>query len=244
MINEIVNLSKGLESIPTGVERSAALEKSEIERIHSNESIEPNSRNEVGLPDIEVAKKTPLEVLFQENSEKIGLSPYNSPIESSPITNSFDKLELLSDDEKVILKEKSGWSDIIIENIRTKEEYDIYKKADLEEAIIGNNPNLIRSDIEWNQKDEKGRTNSERIERGLSPLDKEGNAIELHHIGQHENSPLAELSFKEHRCNGNDTVLHNKKIETETHGEGNTWSFQRQDYWQARFEYNEKLEVK
>ena len=64
-------------------------------------------------------------------------------------------------------------------------------------------------------------------------------AIQLHHIGQHKDSPLAELTFEEHRCNGNDIVLHDKSSETETHGEGNTWDSERQVYWKERAKYNE-----
>ena len=105
---------------------------------------------------------------------------------------------------------------------------------------IGSKKCLIRNDIDWNQVDEKGKTNSERIKQGLSPLDKEGKKIQLHHIGQQADSPLAELTFKEHRCDGNDTILHDKKKETEIHGEGNNWDTERENYWKARACYNEE----
>lgn len=136
--------------------------------------------------------------------------------------------------------EETGWSDEIINAIGSREEYEVYKKAGLKEVEIGEKKALIRNDIDWNQVDEKGRNNAERIEKGLAPLDKDGNSIELHHIGQREDSPLAELTFKEHRCDGNDTILHDKTKETETHGEGNTWDSQRQDYWNNRAEYNKE----
>ena len=88
---------------------------------------------------------------------------------------------------------------------------------------------------------EKGRTNKERIELGRAPIGEDGNPIELHHIGQHENSPLAELTFKEHRCDGNDSILHDRTRATEVHGEGNTWQQQRQDYWKSRADYNNHI---
>lgn len=146
--------------------------------------------------------------------------------------------EGLTNIEKRIIRKEKGWSDEIIDNIRSMEEYEIYKKAGLQETEIGGKIALIRNDIDWEQVDEKGKTNTERIQRGLSPLDKEGNPIQLHHIGQHSDSPLAELTFKEHRCDGNDTILHDKKKETETHGEGNDWDNERQNYWKDRAEHN------
>ena len=150
--------------------------------------------------------------------------------------------EGLTDEEKQRIKRETGWSDEIIDNIRSMKEYEIYKKAGLQEVKIGDKTALIRNDIDWNQIDEKGRTNEERIKRGLAPLDKDGNPIELHHIGQHADSPLAELTFGEHRCDGNDTILHDKNKDTETHGEGNKWDNERQNYWKDRAQYNEDID--
>ena len=140
----------------------------------------------------------------------------------------------LTNAEKKRITQEVGWTSQITDRIRSVEEYGIYKGAGLKEAEIGGEKALIRNDIDWQQLDEKGRGNAERIARGLSPLDQNGNAIELHHIGQQKDSPLAELTFREHRCDGNDTILHDKTIESETHGEGNTWDTQRQDYWKNR----------
>ena len=50
------------------------------------------------------------------------------------------------------------------------------------------------------------------------------------------------MTFEEHRCNGNDTILHDKTKETETHGEGNIWDSKRQTYWKDRANYNEGVE--
>ena len=140
----------------------------------------------------------------------------------------------LTDEERQKIKDETGWSDEIVNAIRSMEEYQIYKDAELVEADVGGKKGLIRSDINWDQVDEKGRTNRERVERGLSPLAKDGQVVELHHIGQHADSPLAELTAKEHRGNGNDVVLHNKNIASEVHGEGSTWNQERGDYWRTR----------
>lgn len=50
---------------------------------------------------------------------------------------------------------------------------------------------------------------------GLAPLTPQGRSYELHHIGQHQDSPLAELTKEEHRGKGNDGVLHIKVKESE-----------------------------
>lgn len=161
----------------------------------------------------------------------------NLPERVKPFEELGKKREL-TEEEKQRIKEETGWSDEIIDAIRTMREYEVYKAAGLKEAEIGGKKCLIRDDIDWNQVDEKGRTNQERVERGLAPLDKNGNAIELHHIGQHADSPLAELTVEQHRGTGNDTILHDKSIQTETHGEGNNWDNERQTYWKNRAEYN------
>ena len=153
---------------------------------------------------------------------------YETPSEANDETRS------LTDEEKQRIKDETGWSDEIIDAIGSMEEYQTYKNAGLVEAEVNGKKCLIRTDINWDQVDEKGRTNRERVERGLSPLDENGKPIELHHIGQHADSPLAELTFEEHRCNGNDAILHNKGIETEDHGEGNTWNQERADHWRDR----------
>lgn len=121
----------------------------------------------------------------------------------------------LTEPEYAQIEEETGWSDEIIESIGSMQEYEIYKNAGLVEAEIDGKKCLIRSDIDWNRKDAMGRTNQERAEQGLAPLDKTGTPLELHHIGQHPDSPLAELTQQEHRGVGNDTVLHEKTKESE-----------------------------
>ena len=114
------------------------------------------------------------------------------------------------------------------------EEYEIYKKADLEEKEINGKKCLVRKDIDLEQKDSMGRTNSERMEKGLPPLDKNGRPIELHHIGQKPNSPLAELTTSEHRDKGNDIVLHDKKKESEI--DRDKFAEERSEHWKNRIE--------
>ena len=140
--------------------------------------------------------------------------------------------EGLTDEQKQRIKEETGWSDEIIDSIGSWEEYEIYKNAGLVEAEIGGKKCLIRNDIDWNQKDAFGRTNKERAEQGLSPLNKDGKPIELHHIGQHADSPLAELTQEEHRGKGNDGILHNKNVNSEI--DRTAFANERSQHWQAR----------
>lgn len=121
----------------------------------------------------------------------------------------------LSDEEKQIVKDETGWSDEIIEAIKSKEEYEIYKNAGLQEVEINGKKCLVRSDIDWEQKDSMGRSNKERAEFGLSPINKNGETIELHHIGQKNDGQLAELTPDEHRGKENYSVLHDTKKESE-----------------------------
>lgn len=140
--------------------------------------------------------------------------------------------EGLSEEEKEQIRKETGWSDEIIDAIGSMEEYEIYKNAGLVEAEIDGKKCLIRNDIDWNQKDAKGRTNRERASQGLPPYNKDGKTIELHHIGQHADSPLAELTPEEHRGKGNDSILHDKTKASEI--DRQAFARERNEHWEAR----------
>ena len=166
---------------------------------------------------------------FEQMSDKV------SPINKLNI-NETNKYIGLTENEKINIREDSGWSDNIINYIRSMKEYEIYKNAKLENVTYNNKDCLIKTDINWNQIDLKGKTNLERIKEGKSPLDSNNRCIELHHIGQQVNSPLAELKVEEHRGKINDSILHNKTIQTETHGLGSNWDTEKMNYWKYRAE--------
>lgn len=138
--------------------------------------------------------------------------------------------EGLTDEEKKKIKEESGWSDEIVNYIGSMEQYRILQK--LKEAVINGKRCLIRSDIDMNQKDAKGKTNAERMKEGKAPLDKDGNPIELHHIGQKADSPLAELTREEHRQGDNYKILHPENKESEIDRE--EFTKVREGHWQNR----------
>ncbi len=140
----------------------------------------------------------------------------------------------LSQKEKERIKEEKGWSDEVIDAISSIEEYEIYDRAGLVEKEVNGRKCLIKTDIDMEQKDERGRTNRERMEKGLSPIDKNRETIELHHIGQKSDAPLAELSTTEHRGKGNDAILHKKTKESEI----NRMEFkkEKEEHWKNREE--------
>lgn len=140
--------------------------------------------------------------------------------------------EGLTDEQKEKLRELTGWSDEIIDAIGSWEEAEIYMKAGLKEVEINGKKCLIRGDIDLDQEDEDGITNRERMERGRPPITKDGEEVELHHIGQKPDSPLAELTTEQHRGVGNDTILHDKTKESEI--DRNKFGSERREHWKDR----------
>jgi hypothetical protein len=185
------------------------------------------------------------DIVFIEKTSLVALIEQNRSLEMKSLVNTDNREASenshagLTEDEKSKVKEEHpDWTDEIIDAIGSWEEYEIYNKANLKLEYINGKPCLIRSDIDMEKTDIKGRTNRERMEDGLAPLDKNGKPIELHHIGQKKDSPLAELTFNEHHCGGNDIVLHDKKKESEVHGEGNTWGSEKERHWESRSQTN------
>ena len=175
----------------------------------------------------------------QEIKDKLG----NVPTEAES-TKQIDQVEKgsepaeelekqgLTEDEKIKLKEETGWVDEIIDSIDSIKEADVYKKADLQETTVGEKKCLVRTDIDINQADEFGRSNKERMENGQPPLTKQGDTVELHHIGQKQDSPLAELTTKEHRGKGNYAILHDTQKESEI--DRTEFGKERETHWENR----------
>jgi len=161
----------------------------------------------------------------------------------------YDAIESsgLSLEDKVFLQEETGWSDSIVDAIKTPEEANVYKGAGLKEV----NGNLERTDIDWNAKipqdridrmrslygDEvadkwSGKTNMDLIKEGKAPYGPDNERINLHHIGQKADSPLAELTNTEHKAN--DGILHDKTKSSEI--ERPVFKKEREAYWRSRYE--------
>lgn len=100
-----------------------------------------------------------------------------------------------NEDTRKEINEQSPYSDEINKYIKSIEELNIYKEIGLKEMEINGRLCLCR-DIDLDYVDPKtGLINKELMEKGRSPIDKStGEKIELHHIGQEYDSPLAELT--------------------------------------------------
>ncbi len=155
--------------------------------------------------------------------------------------------------EQKQLRLRTGWSEAIVSRIRCVEEAEIYIRAGLREAVIGGRPALVRSDIDWADYSIRRNTwlrnsaqqglkdydkwaeynNADLIGEGFPPRDRNGDPYELHHIGQQQDSPFAELTWKEHMGDGNNAVLHSAGKESEI--DRQQFDGEKSAYWMARF---------
>lgn len=152
-----------------------------------------------------------------------------------PLVLHFARQELtpLDSTDKAELKEQD-WPDEIIEKIGSQEELAIYRDADVSPDMVNDKAALTKNHIDLDRTDDFGRTNLQRMEQGLAPLDEQGRPLELHHLGQGKDAPLVELTPTEHRGQGNDTILHDKSKESEI--DRKAFQKERAEHWQARAE--------
>ncbi len=202
--------------------------------------IEGGNESKIEPPDISYIERTSRAALIEQCSLKV--SEANS-FNNSVAETSETKSEGLTDEEKAKIKEETGWSDEIIDNIANMKQYEVLKNAGLKEVEINGRKCLIKENIDLDYADEDGITNRERMARGLAPLDsKTGKPLELHHLGQKADSPLVELTEEEHRTGEyedgkkNQSLWHDNTKETEVHGEGNNWDQERKAHWKERIE--------
>lgn len=123
------------------------------------------------------------------------------------------------EDFKLKVKRLTGWSDEIVNAIRSEAEARIYMDAGLKDVVVNGRHALVQPDInpdylmpEWliriNGENWRGWSNSDLMGEGYPPHDRNGDPYELHHIGQFADSPLAELTWEQHHDKGNYAVLH------------------------------------
>lgn len=159
----------------------------------------------------------------------VKLSLLDKPI---PITQETRvELPSLSEAMRNTLR-NSGWPERALDDIGSEAEAKIYHAAGLEAQDVNGKPALVRTDIVPDKKDGLGQTNLERMQSGRAPLDHNDQPIELHHIGQKQDSCLAELTHQEHTGGGNDNILHNKKQESTIDRDG--FAKERAAHWKAR----------
>lgn len=113
------------------------------------------------------------------------------------------------------IKQDSPYSEKINQAFSGYEEFSYLASLDLVEADVTRR-SLIR-DIDFNLYiTSKQHTNYELMQQGLAPYakDEQNSYIVLHHIGQTEGAPFAELTWTEHTQYGNAKMLHNSKEES------------------------------
>lgn len=154
----------------------------------------PNSENDSELYDEPLAEDEELE--FNEASDTTDDSVHIESGTDIEDNNSSSLNDSETETDRTEINETSEYSDEVNDWISSKEELEVYQKADLREETIDGRTCLVRDDIDMDYVDPKsGMTNRELMEKGRSPYDsKTGERIELHHIGQEYDSPLAELT--------------------------------------------------
>lgn len=158
----------------------------------------------------------------------------------NPQTNSIEKANLpinnRTDYSQKYIDEHSPYSKDINKNIRKIEELDLYKNIKLEENKINGKSALQRNiDLDYIDPDTV-LSNRERMHKRNAPIDSiSGETIDLHHIGQVNDSPLAELTSGEHDRNYG--ILHERNGESLINR--NSFNKERSEYWKERVSIEE-----
>lgn len=144
-----------------------------------------------------------------------------------------------SESVRAEIQEKSEYSDEVNDHIGSVEELEVYQDAGLKEENVDGRCCLVKDDIDLDYVDEEsGLSNRELMERGRAPFDaKTGERIELHHIGQDYDSPLAELRADTDHGGANHSLLHQKESDSWRNDQklNNHYNnVQRPSHWKAR----------
>ncbi len=186
---------------------------------------------------VEAFKSTVKEALINPFKETAETKTVENPLQQSmnDIKNkSLEELKVENEaSTRKIIEAKSTYSNEINVFIRTPSELKVYQEAGLKEATVNDRPVLIDTSIDLSIKDGMGRTNLERMEEGLPPLDKNGESYNLHHIGQKNDSPLAELTNEIHKKEY--STLHDTSIR-ESDIDRESFYKERSEHWKARAE--------
>lgn len=147
----------------------------------------------------------------------------------------------LTSEQKEQIKNETHWSGEVIDNIRSMDEYEkVYKPADLYEQKVDGRTCLVKNiDMDY-VSPKTGLSNREAMAKGASPLDaKMGEKLELHHMGQNYDAPLAELCENSEHGDGNDKILHDKNTESwrnDTQLKNQYQNVDRPNHWKERAE--------
>jgi len=97
-----------------------------------------------------------------------------------------------------------------------------YRLTSFEGRFVAQRRNLFDRD----QLDPEGRTNQQRIEEGLAPVGRNGEALVLHHAKQRKDGPIIEMTKEEH------TSLRVRREPSEI--DRTEFREFRENYWRAR----------
>lgn len=138
----------------------------------------------------------------------------------------------LTMNQAAMIQKESKYPIDVIKQFSTLKQYEICKNAGLVPRMVNGKTALVR-DIDLSYVDEFGRTNLERMKQGLAALAPNGQAYELHHIGQKVDSTLAILTKREHMQDGNNIIWHSLDNASEVHLPDNNWDNQRKAMWKS-----------
>ena len=114
----------------------------------------------------------------------------------------------LTMNEAAVIQKEFGYPLDVIKQFSSMDQYKICKDTGLTTQMVNDKLALVR-DIDLKFVDDKGRTNLERMQKGLAALDPNtGLSYELHHVGQKMDSTLAILTESEHMQGGNNSLWH------------------------------------
>ncbi len=191
---------------------------------------------EVKAQSSEVAGKEKMDTQ-QVETEKISEETPN--LEKTETINP-ERNELTSE-QKEQIKNETHWSGEVVDHIRSMDEYEkVYKPADLHEQKVDGRTCLVKNiDMDY-VSPKTGLSNREAMAKGASPLDaKTGEKLELHHMGQNYDAPLAELCENSEHGDGNDKILHDKNTESwrnDTQLKNQYQNVDRPNHWKERAE--------
>ncbi len=100
-----------------------------------------------------------------------------------------------------------------------------WKKADFNGTRVYQRKDLIDPKLV----DSRGRTNLERMQKGLAPVGPDGQSINLHHTIQSADSPLAEVTRTFHQQNS--SIIHINPNTIPSGIDRNAFNAFRRDYW-------------
>ena len=194
---------------------------------------------DVGKKTFEFPKELKSKPMFDKElrmKEPTDLPQNGGSIETKKIETDSETLTAI---QYLKIRIETGWPPEIINSIENWAQYsEVYKDAGLHAVKIDGRWCLVK-DIDMDYVDPKtGLTNRQLMEKGRAPIDaKTGERIELHHMGQDYDSPLAELCENSEHGDGKDAILHDKKIESwrqDPEKKNYYNNVQRPNHWKAR----------